>query len=120
MLGIHALVPGFIAAYAVVGERQQGTLEPVLTTPIRREEFVLAKALATLLPSVVVAYVVYGLFLACVGIFAVPAVAAAFIRLPDLLAQLLFTPLLAGWSIWIALWISTRSTDVRVASSSPP
>ena len=29
---------GIVAAYSVVGERQQGTLEPVLTTPIRREE----------------------------------------------------------------------------------
>jgi hypothetical protein len=28
---------------SVVTERQQGTLEPVLTTPIRREEFLLAK-----------------------------------------------------------------------------
>jgi ABC-type Na+ efflux pump permease subunit len=36
MLGIPALVPAAVAAYAVVGERQQGTLEPVLTTPIRR------------------------------------------------------------------------------------
>src|SRR5919201_131433 len=50
MLGIPALVPAAVAAYAVVGERQQGTLEPVLTTPIRREEFLLGKALAALLP----------------------------------------------------------------------
>jgi ABC-2 type transport system permease protein len=47
--------------------------------------------------------------------FAAPAVASALIRLPDLLAQLCFTPLLAGWSIWIAILISTRSNDIRVA-----
>lgn len=115
MLGIPALVPSFVAAYSIVGERQQGTLEPVLTTPIRREELLLGKALAALLPALVVAYAVYGLFLACVELFAAPAVASALIRLPDLLAQLAFTPLLAGWSIWIAILISTRSTDVRVA-----
>jgi ABC-2 type transport system permease protein len=115
MLGIPALVPSFVAAYAVVGERQQGTLEPVLTTPIRREELLLGKALAALLPSLAVAYVVYGLFLACVEFFAAPAVASALIRLPDLLAQVVFTPLLAGWSIWIAILISTRSNDIRVA-----
>jgi ABC-type Na+ efflux pump permease subunit len=34
MLAIRALVPVTLAAYAVVGERQQGTLEPVLGTPI--------------------------------------------------------------------------------------
>ena len=115
LLGIPALVPSFVAAYSVVGERQQGTLEPVLTTPIRGEELLLGKALAALLPSLAVAYVVYGLFLACVELFAAPAVASALIRVPDLLAQLFFTPLLAGWSIWIAILISTRSNDIRVA-----
>src|SRR6266849_2955071 len=114
MLGIPALVPSFVAAYSVVGERQQGTLEPVLTTPIRREEFLLGKALAALVPSLAVAYGVYVFFLACVGLFARPAVAAAAIQGPELLAQLLFTPLLAGWSIWVGIAISTRAGEVRV------
>lgn len=115
MLGIPALVPVFVAAYAVVGERQQGTLEPVLTTPITREEFLLGKALAALIPSVAVAYAVYAVFLACVELFARPGVASALLRGPDLLAQLVFTPLLAAWSIWIGLGMSARSSDVRVA-----
>jgi ABC-type transport system involved in multi-copper enzyme maturation permease subunit len=115
MLGIPALVPAAIAAYAVVGERQQGTLEPVLTTPIRREEFLLGKALAALVPSVAIAYAVYALFLACVGLFARPAVAPALLRGPDLLAQLLFTPLVAGWSIWVGIAISARASDFRTA-----
>jgi ABC-type transport system involved in multi-copper enzyme maturation permease subunit len=115
MLGIPAIVPAAVAAYAVVGERQQGTLEPVLTTPIHREEFLLGKALAALVPSVAIAYAVYALFLACVGLFAQPAVASALLRAPDLLAQLLFTPLLAGWSIWVGIAISARAGDFRVA-----
>jgi ABC-type Na+ efflux pump permease subunit len=115
MLGIPALVPAAVAAYAVVGERQQGTLEPVLTTPVRREEFLLGKVLAALVPSVAIAYAVYALFLACVGLFAQPAVASALIRGPDLLAQLLFTPLLAAWSIWVGIAISARANDFRVA-----
>jgi ABC-2 type transport system permease protein len=32
-----------------------------------------------------------------------------------LLAQVLFTPLLAAWSIWVGIAVSTRSSDVRVA-----
>lgn len=94
MLGIPALVPSLVAAYSIVGERQQGTLEPILTTPIRREELLLGKALAALVPSIGVAYLVFGLFLACVELFAAPSVASSLIRVPDLLAQLLFTPLL--------------------------
>jgi ABC-2 type transport system permease protein len=115
MLAIPALVPAALAAYAVVGERQQGTLEPVLTTPVRRDEFLLGKALAALIPSVVIAYAVYALFLACVALFAHPGVAPALLQWPEILVQLVFTPLLAGWSIWVGVAISTRTSDVRVA-----
>jgi ABC-type transport system involved in multi-copper enzyme maturation permease subunit len=115
LLGIPALVPVVVAAYAVVGERQQGTLEPVLTTPIRREELLLGKALAALVPSLAVSYAVYVLFLACVELFAHRAVALALLQGPELLAQVLFTPLLAAWSIWVGIAFSTRSDDVRVA-----
>jgi ABC-2 type transport system permease protein len=31
------------------------------------------------------------------------------------LVQVLFTPLLAGWGIWVGIAVSARSTDVRVA-----
>lgn len=115
LLGIPALVPSVLAAYAVVGEREQGTLEPVLTTPIQREELLLAKALAVLVPSLAVAYAVYAFFLTCTRLFAQPAVAAAVLRGPALLAPLLFTPLLTTWSIWVGIAISTRASDVRVA-----
>ncbi|MFL6142161.1 MAG: ABC transporter permease [Labedaea sp.] len=115
LLGIPAIVPAVIAAYTVAGERQQGTLEPVLSTPIRREELLLGKALAVLVPSVAISYAVYTVVFACVVLFADPAVASALTRGPDLLTQLLFTPLLAGWSIWVGMAISTRSSDVRVA-----
>src|SRR5215469_6733748 len=65
MLAIPALAPAALAAYSVVGERQQGTLEPVLTTPIRREEFLLAKALAVLAPGLAVSYAVFAFVIAC-------------------------------------------------------
>jgi ABC-type transport system involved in multi-copper enzyme maturation permease subunit len=115
MLAIPALVPAAIAASTVVTERQQTTLEPVLTTPITREVFLLGKALAVLLPTVAIAYVVYAAFLILVVLLAQPGVAAAIIRAPDILAQAIFTPLIALLSIWIGIAISTRSSDARVA-----
>jgi ABC-type transport system involved in multi-copper enzyme maturation permease subunit len=115
MLLIPAIAPAALAAYSVVGEREQGTLEPVLTTPIRPEEFLLGKALAALVPTLVISYAVFGVFLAATGLFAQPAVADAVFRAPRLLVQVLFTPLLAGWSIWVGIAISARSSDVRVA-----
>ena len=64
MLMIPAFVPSTLAAYSVVGEREQGTLEPVLITPIRREEFLVGKALAVAVPTLTIAYAIFGIFLA--------------------------------------------------------
>ncbi|MFN8518096.1 MAG: ABC transporter permease [Chloroflexota bacterium] len=115
MLGIPVLVPVVLAAYAVAGERQQGTLEPVLTTPVRPQEFLLGKALAALGPSLVVSYAVFAIVLALVGLLAQPGISSALVQWPDVLAQMAFTPLLATWSIWVGITVSTRASDVRVA-----
>ena len=115
MLAIPVLVPATLASYSVVGERLQATLEPVLTTPVRRQELLLGKALAAFVPALAVAYTIFALFVAVVELFAAPGVAPALIRGPDLLAQLVFTPLLATWSIWVGIAISARCSDPRTA-----
>jgi ABC-type transport system involved in multi-copper enzyme maturation permease subunit len=115
MLGIPAIVPAVIASYSVVGERTQGSLEPVLTTPIPREEFLLAKALAALVPSLVISYVVFAGVVVAIELFAQPGIADSLILGPDVLAQVVFTPLVAGWSIWVGIAISTRVSEARTA-----
>ncbi len=115
MLLIPAILPSALAGYSVVGEREQGTLEPVLITPIRSTEFLLGKAFAALLPTLVIAYVMFGVFLAIAALFADPAVSSAVFERSHVLIQLLFTPLLAGWSILVGIAISARASDVRVA-----
>jgi ABC-type Na+ efflux pump permease subunit len=115
MLVIPVTMPSAVSAYSVVGEREQGTLEPLLTTPIRREEFLVGKALAAFVPTVVIAYAVFGVFLAAAALFAHPVIVSAIYAGTHVLVQLLFTPLLAGWAIWVAIAVSARSTDVRAA-----
>lgn len=112
---IPALVPAVVASYAVIGEREQGTLEPVLTTPVRREELLLGKALSALLPTLAISYFMYGVFLLVTGLFAHKNVSTDVFETGRIVAQLVFTPLLAGWSIWAGIAISIRATDVRVA-----
>ena len=115
-LVIPVIMPSTLAAYSVVGEREQGTLEPLLTTPIRRQELILGKAAAVMIPTVALSYAVFGLFLAAVRLFANPVVASAlFHQGPILLALFLFTPLLAGWSIVVGMAISVRASEIRVA-----
>jgi len=58
----------------------------------------------------------FGIFVAAIELFAQPAVASAVLRGPELLGQLLFTPLVAAASIWVGIAISARSNDPRVAA----
>jgi ABC-2 type transport system permease protein len=116
LLLIPVIMPSTLAAYAVVGEREQGTLEPLLTTPIRRQEFILGKAAAVMIPTLALSYTVFGVFLAVVRLFAKPAISAGIFRQgPLLLALVLLTPLLAGWAIVVGLAVSVRASEVRVA-----
>jgi ABC-type Na+ efflux pump permease subunit len=115
MLLIPAVVPSTLSAYSVVGEREQGTLEPILMTPIRSEEFLIGKALAVLIPTLAIAYTIFGIFLAVAAVFAHPGIESAIFAGSHIPVQLIFTPLLAGWSIWVGIAISARSSDVRVA-----
>jgi ABC-type transport system involved in multi-copper enzyme maturation permease subunit len=112
---IPVLVPAILSGYAVVGEREQGTLEPVLTTPVGRAELLIGKAAAIFMPAVAVSYLIFGIFLAITQFATRPAVAAAVLHAPQLPANLVFIPLLAAWSIWVGLAVSTRATDTRVA-----
>jgi ABC-2 type transport system permease protein len=115
MLAVPVLTPGILAAYSVAGERQQESLEPALTTPIRSDEFLLGKALAALVPSLAVSYAMYGVFIAFVLRFAPAGIAPALLRAPDIVAQVGYTPLLSALAIWISVAVSTRFSDVRVA-----
>lgn len=115
MLIIPVVLPPVIAAYSVVGERDQGTLEPALTTPIPASELLLGKAAAAFFPSIGLAYAIYAVVLIAIRLGAASVVRSVVFHPPELIAQLLFIPLLALWSIWLGIAISTRTSDVRVA-----
>jgi len=116
LLVVPAVIPATIAAYSVVGERDQGTLEPLLTTPVRRGEILIGKALAPVIPSVGIAYFLFALVVILAHFFARnPAVTTTLTDGSHILAQALFAPLLAVWSIGVGTAISARSSDVRIA-----
>jgi ABC-2 type transport system permease protein len=115
LLIIPIVIPPVISAYSVVGERDQGTLEPVLTAPVRATELLLGKAVAAFVPSVGIAYAIYLIVAIAVRVGAAHVVSTVVWHAPQMLAQILFTPLLALWSIWVGIGISTRASDVRVA-----
>jgi ABC-type Na+ efflux pump permease subunit len=116
LLLIPTIMPSTLAAYSVVGEREQGTLEPLLTTPIRQQEFLLGKATSVMIPTLALSYAVFVLFLGAVRLFAPSVVSsAAFHNGPVILALFLLAPLLAGWGIVVGMAVSIRASEARVA-----
>ena len=110
------VMPATLAAYSVAGEREQGTLEPLLTTPVRRQDFILGKAAAVMIPTLALSYTLFGVFFSVVRLFAHPVVASAvFHDGPVILALFLLAPLVAGWAIVAGMAVSVRSSEIRVA-----
>jgi len=112
---VPLILPTVIAGYAVVGEREQGTLEPILTTPIRETELLLGKALAAIVPAVTISYVLFAVYAVAVRIWAIQDVVNIVWQPSQVVAVILSAPLLSAFSIWIGLAISARSSDIRVA-----
>jgi ABC-type transport system involved in multi-copper enzyme maturation permease subunit len=114
-LAAAAVLPAVVGGYAIIGEREQGTLEPLLGTPVRTEELMLGKALAIFVAAASWSYLIFGLLDACVWLFKPAVVSSVALRPSILLTQLLFTPLLVVMATWISMIISARVTDFRVA-----
>src|SRR5207244_1027819 len=64
LLILPLFLPSTIAAYSVIGEREQGALEPVLTTPATDGELLLGKAVAPAVPAIGLSWLLYAGYLA--------------------------------------------------------
>jgi ABC-type Na+ efflux pump permease subunit len=116
LLLIPSIMPSTLAAYSVIGEREQGTLEPLLTTPIRQQEFLFGKATSVMIPTLALSYTVFALFLIAARLFANSVVASAVFHDGSvILALFLLAPLLAGWGIVVGMAVSVRASEARVA-----
>ena len=73
------------------------------------------KAVAAVIPTLIGAYGLFLAFITIVRLAAVPAVDDLVWQPAQIVAVILFAPLLATFSIWVGLAISVRSSDVRVA-----
>ena len=112
---IPAILPAAIAAYTVVGEREQGTLESLLVTPITDGELLRGKALAAAVPTVLLSWALLALFLILAHAFAPGPATDELSRPAHIFAAVLFAPLVAAFAISVSMGISARTSDVRVA-----
>jgi ABC-2 type transport system permease protein len=110
------ILPSIIAAYSIVGEKANRTLEPLLATPIKTWELLTGKILASLIPTMALTWLVGAIFVAGVRIGAVSErVFAAIVSAGWLTVFLLCTPVLALIAIAVMVAISARVNDPRTA-----
>jgi ABC-2 type transport system permease protein len=112
---LPVMVPVSIAAYSIVGEKTTRSLEPLLATPITTLELLTGKMLAAIIPAVIVTWMSYALFMAGVWFLASTAVFQGLLAPMWLLAILVVGPLLALFSVSVAIMVSSRVNDPRVA-----
>jgi ABC-type Na+ efflux pump permease subunit len=112
---IPVMLPTTIAAYAVMGEREQRTLETVLTTPVKDRELLAGKAIAAVLPAVVIAWLLFGVYVGLAELFAPHVVVAQIWTAEQAVAMAVLAPALALFAIVVGILVSLRSSDFRVA-----
>lgn len=108
-------IPVTIAAYSIVGEKTSRSLEPLLATPITTTELLVGKAIAAGIPAILATWIGYIIFLIGTRLMVNDAVFARVIAPEWLIAILLVSPLLTLLSVCVAIMISSRVTDPRVA-----
>ncbi|MEP7198372.1 MAG: ABC transporter permease subunit [Chloroflexota bacterium] len=115
-LMLPLIIPTAIASASIIGEKEHRSLEPLLATPIKTSELLLAKSVAAMLPAVLATWLTYGIFF--VGARLVVHSDRVFNALLNpvwLLAMLVLAPLLSLLSVSLSVIISSRVNDTRVA-----
>ena len=109
-------IPSVLASYAIVGEKRERTLEPVLATPIRTWELLLGKMLAALIPALAITIASATLFVVGIVAFAVSDRVREIIVTPGwILAVIVDSPLLALIGVALIVVLSSRVNDPRTA-----
>jgi len=109
---IPLIVPITIASYSIIGEKQQHSLEPLLATPIRTWELLVAKGLSAAIPGVLSTWWGYAAFVLAGRLFASDQIYTHLLLSPTwLLAIVLLAPLFTFCAVGMGIIISTRVKD---------
>ena len=105
------------AAFSIVAEKQQRTLEPILATPITDLEFLVGKLLASLVPSIILTWITALLAVLVVNIITWGTYSTPL--LPDrfwAITVFVLAPLLGTASVLAAMRFSAKMTDPQAAN----
>lgn len=109
-------IPVTIAAYSVVGEKREKSLEPLLATPITVSELLWGKSLAAALPGVVATWASYTVYAVLARLLIDnDRVYAAIVNPMWLFALIVVAPLMTILAVNVGLIVSSRVNDPRAA-----
>jgi ABC-2 type transport system permease protein len=113
---IPLAIPVTFAAYSIVGEKNNKSLEPLLATPIKTGELLMGKSLAALIPAVIATYGAFICFILGAWIILTDkSILLAFLDIKWLISILIVGPLMAFFAVNLSLMISSRVNDPRAA-----
>ncbi len=113
---VAGVLPISIGAYSIVGEKLEGTLEPLLATPTTDGEILLGKSLAAFLPTVVAIYASSVIFMVLMD--AVTSARLGYLFFPNwtmAVILLAVVPLISILSTEFNVIVSARVSDIRAA-----
>ena len=115
---LATVLPSTIAAYSIVGEKVEKTLEPLLATPTTDGEILLGKSIAAFIPPILSTWIGATIFMSAIDYILLNA-GLGYYYFPNWNAAvmlLLLAPLAAVLSIEVAVIASSRVSDVRGAN----
>ncbi len=115
LLIVATALPSTIASHAVIGEKVERTLEPLLATPISTSDLLLGKTIVSIVPGVILTWIAYGATIAGFHAMSPPIVFASATRAVWPLAFALLAPLVATTSALTSIVVSSRVNDPRTA-----
>jgi ABC-2 type transport system permease protein len=115
LLIVATALPSTVASHAVIGEKVERTLEPVLATPVATVELLLGKTFVSIVPGVLFTWIAYGATIAGFAWMSPPVVLASATRPVWPLAFAALAPLVACTSALTSIAVSSRVNDPRTA-----
>jgi len=112
-----AILPASIAAYSIVGEKVEKSLEPLLSTPTTDGEILLGKSIAAFVPPILAIWAGASIFMAATDYLTRGLL--SYYYFPNWTSGImlfLLAPLAAVFSIELAVIASSRVSDVRGAN----
>lgn len=106
-----------LASYSFVGEKLEGTMEGLLSTPLTVRSIAFTKMISALLPSTIASWVSIAVYIGLVNILGYPKFGRLVLFNTQWALIFLLVPLIAFFSIGLVVLVSQRSKSIKSAQS---